>query len=926
MYSNIVRIIKPDKNIFGSGIIICENKVLTAAHVVEDEKSVRVVFDKEYIGNVEYVDNVVALLSIEEEEFKDKYLLIDDKLLFTSNELFTDESKWIVEGYITEKLSNHRMEGTGIYHVDDLLVDYTLGNLQSGISNDYSGLSGSPVVLNGRAIGIIQIQQWDKKGGLGISFSSIKMFADKLPSSAVIEPMYICELKKKCYECCENLIKRNKEIEKYIPEIFVEESMYKENLRYFALPILFINKAIQDLKQLDFNNINKYLKKEKKQLISFSGYPEKVSPANFDDSISTLTNYLKKCIADIEELDTKRDGVDSIEEIYTQGYFINSSIKWDLKDLLGQMEYLDYRAMLLTRNAGQGKTNFVCDFTENFLLKKNVCSLFFNAADFCDTPVNILKKYITVDGKYSEKYAIEILNQWWINAKIPIVIVIDGLNENISLPNFENHILYAITEWLKLPFLKIIMTTRSELLTERFGKLTKENIGEKFSILDMSGKREDRFKKRIFDGYLNHFEVHIMKDTLLESTYELLANDTLLLRFFCEVNRGKKQVYMYDVYKYTLFESYYKKKQDEIKIKKIPGGDILFEQLVDHICGYMVESKKFNNIPREVLSVDEIQILNYLLEGDIVFKEDQIIKKGYLNEPSEVLSFTFDEFRDFCITRYLLKKDDALRSFPVIWDKMCNEHWGILEGVEKYLFYRARTDVPDILPIIEKNSNFKNMYWNNVWNLEDKDITDKDISLWREQFDCKGRYRRNLIKYLLVRRNKNYFKRVTIDLLFEFMDGIADKPGEFDDFIKTFFPKTKFDRFNQEIDQKECVFPCNQMVKALTEGLNNHICEIDYYTSLKLSIYLYGLMPKEIKHLWIMASSCCAKVIETITNEYLEKEYIPVVVKANLGDIYHSLNETAEEEYIVRLKQKCSNADIYQSTLVALNEIWGGDV
>ena len=433
MYSNIVRIIKPDKNIFGSGIIICENKVLTAAHVVENEKSVRVVFDKEYIGNVEYVDNVVALLSIEEEEFKDKYLLIDDKLLFTSNELFTDESKWIVEGYITEKLTNHRMEGTGIYHVDDILVDYTLGNLQSGISNDYRGLSGSPVVLNGRAIGIIQIQQWDKKGDLGISFSSIKMFADKLPSSAVIEPMYICELKKKCYECCENLIKRNKEIAKYIPEIFVEESMYKENLRYFALPILFINKAIQDLKQLDFNNINKYLKKEKKQLISFSGYPEKVSPANFDDSISTLTNYLKKCIADIEELDTKRDGVDSIEERYTQGYFINSSIKWDLKDILSQMEYLDYRAMLLTRNAGQGKTNFVCDFTENFLLKKNVCSLFFNAADFCDTPVNILKKYITVDGKYSEKYAVEILNQWWINAKIPIVIVIDGLNENISL-------------------------------------------------------------------------------------------------------------------------------------------------------------------------------------------------------------------------------------------------------------------------------------------------------------------------------------------------------------------------------------------------------------------------------------------------------------------------------------------------------------
>jgi len=263
MYSNIVQIIKPDKNIFGSGIIICENKVLTAAHVVENEKSVRIVFDKEYIGNVEYVNNDVALLSVEEEEFKDKYLLIDDKLLFTSNELFNDESKWIVEGYITERLAKHRMEGTGIYPVHDLLADYTLGNLQSGISNDYRGLSGSPVVVNGRAIGIIQIQQWDKKGELGISFSSIKKFADKLPISAVTEPMYIFELKKKCYECCEILIKKNKEIAKYVPEIFIEESMYKENLRYFALPILFINKTIQDLKKLDFSNINKYLKKEK---------------------------------------------------------------------------------------------------------------------------------------------------------------------------------------------------------------------------------------------------------------------------------------------------------------------------------------------------------------------------------------------------------------------------------------------------------------------------------------------------------------------------------------------------------------------------------------------------------------------------------------------------------------------------------------
>jgi len=923
VYSNIVQIINPEKNIFGSGIVICENKVLTAAHVVEDEDSIGVVFYKKYIGKIEYVNDVIAIISVEDDEFKNKFLLLQDKLFFTSAELFTETAKWIVEGYITENLVNHRMEGMGIYPNDDLIADYTLGNQQSGISNNYRGLSGSPVILNGRAIGILQIQQWGIKGDLGISFTSISKFADKLPRGVVVEPMYISALKKKCYECCDALINKNKKIAKYVPEIFIEESMYKENLRYFSLPILFINKVVQDLKKLDFHSVNKLLQKENKQDISFAGYADKVEPANYDTAVSSLTKYLKKCIADIEQIDDKRYGGDSIEERYTQGHYLNSSLKWDLKDILSQIGYLDYRVLLLTRNAGQGKTNFVCDFTENFLLKREICSLFFNAADFCDTPVNILKKYITLDGKYSERYAVEILTQWWNKTKIPVVIVIDGLNENISLPNFENHILQAIKEWQKMPFLKIVMTTRSELLTERFGQLSKDNLGETFSRLDMSGQREEKFKKRIFEGYLKYFDVHIMRDTLLESTYELLANDTLLLRYFCEVNRGKKQVYMYDVYKYTLFESYYKNKKNEIKDKKFSGGDLLFDQLVNHICCYMVENKIFNNIPREVLSPDEILLLDLLLEGDVVFKEDQIVKKGFLNESIEVLSFTFDEFRDFCITRYLLQKTDAIKSFPLIWDTVCKENWSILEGVEKYLFFLARTIVPDILPIIEKYSNFKDMYWNNVWNLEDKDITDQDISLWKKQFDCKGTYRRRLIEYLWARRNKEYFKRATVDLLFEFLDKIADNPGEFDDFIKIFFPITKVDRFNQEIYQKECVFHCDQMVKALVEGINDNNSSIDYYSFLKMSVYLYGIIPQEIKDLWKKASSYCPDMIKVITDEYLAKEYLPVVVRTNLGDIYQILGTQIEEEYADSLKQKCSNVDIYQSALSTLKDIWG---
>ena len=921
MHSNIVKISKPEKDIFGSGIIIGNNKVLTAAHVVRDESTVVIEFGHVFAGTVEYVDKIIAMISVESDEFKEKYSLLTDKLFFSSIEKLSDLSKWEVEGFITEKLENHRMEGVGIYNSDVLEADCILGSIKSGISNSYRGLSGSPVIINGRIVGIIQTQNWDPKGELGISFSSLGKFADKLPEGVIVEPFYVEELRQACYEQCTNLIKKNKGIAKYVPEIFIEENQYKENLRYFSFPILFINKIISDLKNIDFHNVNRVLQKEKKQCISFEDYPDNVTADSYDSVYNALSIYLKKCILDLEQIDKKRYGGDSIEDRYVEGYFLNNSLKWDLKDTLSRLEYMSFRVLLLTRNAGQGKTNFVCDFTENFLLKNGIISLFVNAADFCDSPTNVISRYLTLNGKYSEKYTTEVLTECWEKTKIPVVIVIDGLNENISLSNFENHILQSIREWLKMPFLKIIMTTRSELIDERFGKLSKENIGENFYVVDMSSQREERFKHRIFEGYLNHFDVSIMRDTLNESTYELLANDTLLLRFFCEVNRGKEQVYMYDVYKYKLFKSYYENKKSEMKEKKISGGELLFDQLIRSICRYMVENKIFNNVPREVLNLDEIQLLDHLLEGDIVFKEDQIIKKGFVDETAEVISFTFDEFRDFCITNYLLHKSDAIQSLPIIWDEMFKEHWTILEGVEKYMFFLARTDIPDILPIIKKKSNYYNIYWENMLNIEDNDITIEDVDVWRKQFECKGPFRKRLINYLLVRRNKAYFKNATIDLLFEFMDNISDDPGECDNFIKTFFPISKVDQYNQKIYQENCVFYCEQMVKALESGMEDNR-DIDYYTFLKMSIYLYGIMPKDIKNIWVKASRCCFNVIKVITDEYLEKKHIPVVLTVNIGDIYQTLDTLVNDEKIHYLKLRCNNTDLYQITLSSLKEIW----
>lgn len=922
MYTNIVRILKEESNLFGSGIVINENKVLTAAHVVLDEDNAKIIWEKEFTGSVEYIDDVIALLSVDDAEFSEKFNALSNKLLFTADEVMADSSKWQVEGFITSNQTEHRLEGVGIYPVDELISDYSLGNINAGISNNYKGLSGSPVILNGRAVGILQIQNWNERGDLGVSFSSIALFENKLPDNSVIEPLLVNELEQRCWEICNSAISKNRDSAKYIPDIFIEESYYKENLRYFSLPLLFINKIIDELNTIDFKNVNIILQKEKIQKIQFSNYPRNVTADTFDNVVSHLKRELKRCISVLEQIDDKRRGGDSIEERYTQGFYLNNSLKWDLEELLNQLEFLSYRILLLTRNAGQGKTNFVCDFTENFLVRRRIPAVYFNASDFCEAPFAVIKRFLTGNGAYDEKYVISLLTKVWEKTKVPFVIVIDGLNENTSLPNFGNYIKQSIEEWLTLPFVKVVMTTRNELLEERFGILTQKNIGETFFRMDMSGRREERFGQRIFNGYLKYFDVEIVWESLLESTYEILSNDTLLLRFFCEVNHGKKQVYMYDVYKYALFSQYYENKKKEMKYKSVPGGESLFEQLVNNICKYMIDNRVFNLIPREVLSISENQLLDILLEADVIFKEEQIVKKGFINEYTEVLSFTFDEFRDFCITKYLLQKPDAQQSFPVTWNEMCNEHWGILEGVEKYVFSLARTTAPDILPIIERNNNYQHMYWENVWNLEDKDITEGDIQEWKEQFIGKGPYRKRLIRYLILRRNRNYFMKVTIDLLFEIMDNMADSPGEFDNFIKVYFPISKVDKYNQEIYQEDCVLYCDHMIKALMKGLEEDDKHIDYYDFLKLSVYLYGIIPEAIKKLWVKALTSGCDAIIKITDEFLQKDYIAVVIKYNLEDIFESLIAVSENEKIEELYLKCRDGAKYQHVNMLLENIW----
>lgn len=925
MNSSIVRVCSKIEGhpVFGNGVVLDKNTILTPLHVVEDMEQIVVKYnEKEYICNIACKNDVIAIIKVDGE-------LLDETgeniqvLEFVDNELLDENTEWQVNGYITNEQNDYIMTGKGVCANTTIshTCDFSLKDIFTGGTENYKGLSGAPVICRNRVIGIIQMQHTNYNGALGVTFSSVNMFKDLLPSYSIGNCAFIDELEQSCVFNMLEAVNINKSSKKYIPDIYVEEGEYKEDLRYFADPILFMNKTIEELKNLDLTKINDFYVSQGEEPIDFLTLPDNTNNADIQELIKVLEDKLNKIISNLDDVEkNERKKEISLEEFSGIFSIFNSSLRFDLITILEKIRFFKYQFIMLTRNAGQGKTNFLCDFTENFLIKKRIISFFFNAADFCEAPMSIIKEKLTISGKYEYSYIKKVLESEWEKTSKLIIILIDGLNENMTLPCFGNHIKYFLTELLQVPFIKVVMTTRNELYDENFGMLNLESLGEKFYRLDMR-YRDDRFRHRIFEGYLKFFDITILHETLRSSTYDSLSNDTLLLRFFCEVNQGKKQIYMYDIYKYQLFKEYCIKKQREIAA--LNREDIaLFEHLINNICEYMLNHKIFSGISKRDFSAENIKTIRHLIETDVVFKEEKKKRIGLMeNQFDEVLSFTFDEFRDYCLTNYILKRNDVLTYFPRIWKSMIEENWTIRTGVEKYVFFLSRTDAPEVLPIISQDNNYDRIYWDNIWELDEQHISDDDISRWQEQYNSEGPHRRDLTIYLLARQDRKYFQKVNIDLLFSIFDRLSHNVGKYDNTIKLLFPIRKIDRSHLKVKEKDAVLYSNEFIKLLDEKLlQDQVNDLnrDY---LRLSIYIYELLHVEICEVWIKAYKKVPGIVKQIMNEYINRKDLSEFIRQTVLEILEEINKVCSDSYLVQAIneiRKTNNLKLISEELLSL--------
>lgn len=628
----------------------------------------------------------------------------------------------------------------------------------------------------------------------------------------------------KLAEHSKNQITRLKNSGKYIPNIFVEISKVKDQARYFTHPVLFFQRSIEDIEKINLNQINRLLSSIEKpnmdisisdDLQSGSTVEEISSKASEIVEILDSPSSLAKMYADfyfekqtIEGLDGRNEQI-SQEMRFALGQ-CGSQVSRDIENLISQFKLFHSKVLILLANAGQGKTNFLCDFIENCLLKRNIPTIFFTGQDLSlfpssDLAVNILGSGFDSSTKNIE-FMLEKLNELGIERNVPVIIAIDGINESQELQTFAFNLEQFIEKVVGYSNIRVLLTCREEYFEERFSNLEKASFSNEVQIYEhFNHKINRKHKQKMLEGYFDFFNLKF--EVFADKAREILIEDPLLLRMFCESygdNNSEKKINLgqvYDIHRHQIFSKYLDKKLDNV-VEMLPdqsgtglGRKTRLNSAINKVLQKMVENKDFTKL--ELAEIDLIYHSEIsLLIGEGIFLKG-LSEEGLMGSRPEVIGFTFDEFRDYLIARYLLEQvyDQDTEQFDQLIDELVVSNSQIAEGLRKYLFLTSRQyNDGRLTEIISAKEWYEKTFIENIFSISDSQITQSDKDEIKRQFliiertnefanySFTTRFDAPWIIYSLVMRyNIERYSNLNIHLLFEILETLNQ--DQFDEFF-----------------------------------------------------------------------------------------------------------------------------------------------
>ncbi len=556
---------------------------------------------------------------------------------------------------------------------------------------------------------------------------------------------------------------------KYIPEIYIPETNLKKSCRLFACPklaeaLLFFTAPMfyQGSKYDNLQNVLAVTDKgreidfESDCSISDLVDIETPSPAQVELLLTKLKSYEE--YANISHGTGKYIAKNGIEISHDEKHSkLESSVKFEISSLLKDFETAQKRYYFIVKDAGQGKTTFLCDFCDTVLFKRNVPVIFINVNQITGSLLSYFQGIVSDLIKKDYLYSIELIKQYLSTINRNLIVVIDGLNESTKGIAFKNEVLEFIRHIDNLDFVKMVATTRHVAYEVYYKSFEDESFGTKIAIdiervYGMGERKSDSFKRKILKKYREHFRVSCY---ISKTAQKKLSNDTLLLRIFCEVFEGNSTAVVNDIFLYKLFQEYIEKRSLQLlSLGKIKRRDD-FMLLLEKIAKQMLDTDNLDNFSATNFAADEKDLLDTIVEEDILIKT--IETKDNLLFAYSSYSFTYDEFRDFLLAMILLSDTDA--NFAKKAQKL-STNYSRYDGLFKYLFLFCKNTGSSKLSILERTENYGKIYSNNIFSVDDSALSDDDVRIITRDLETDDEW---LYYEICKRLNLREYKNLSIE-------------------------------------------------------------------------------------------------------------------------------------------------------------------
>lgn len=641
-----------------------------------------------------------------------------------------------------------------------------------------SGYSGSPIIIGGQIVGIIKNCFFDKILGA----QQLSNFKETFKKYG-IEYQEKNYLRQKLYKKSLDELTANKYSKKYIPDIYTEIPELKEKIRYFSLPTLFFKKFLNNFINFDCTYLNSILEEIQLKKLNFKEHENK----SLEDlekikiSIKDNISYLEK-LNHFEILDKEKMEQPPLSYLK---YKLMNNLNYELKDFLEIIELFKSKTLLLVDNAGKGKTTFLCDVVENLYFKRNIDCIFISAHKIQDGDI---VQYLTREF-FDYSSFINKLEYMAKKDKKIIIFIIDGINENDNLKNFSENLVHFIETIQEKENLKIILSCRREYLSERFKRLMLLNHENKISLIENVFKAENFFRREHLNNYFKYFNI---KASLSLEVEDKLMENPLLLRFFCEAYQDCNCSEILSLYKYNLFVTYTENKIKALEEKGQNIGEL--ENIFQIISEYMLKNKTFSQIPINIIKNNNF--IKEIIYEDIIFKDGLKKVMSSMGRTIEVLSYTFDEYRDYHLAWYIkdnLSPEEAEENLESL------KETPIIEGVSKYLYQIAKElNDNNLINILERKISTVEPFLEYIFGIEDCNIKKEDLLKLEEIFNSTPEYNFLILRNLFL-RNEEKYRNLNINHIFKFIN----KMSEFNYWNKFLIHFKTSNYFND--NSKECL-------------------------------------------------------------------------------------------------------------------------